>query len=97
MNYKEYLEALAQQTDMTVEQAGVLAASVADAIGQELQEGHDVRMEGFGSFVVDKELEHITRNPVTGQRMRVPPRLVVRFHPDGGLADGSSKHLSEHE
>ena len=97
MNYKEYLEVLARQTDMTVEQAGVLAASVADAIGQELQEGHEVCIEDFGSFVVDKELEHIAWNPVTGQRMLVPPRLVVQFHPNGWLTDSPSNNLSEHE
>ncbi len=58
--------------------------------------GESVSVAGFGSFEVKKRLERIMVNPSTGQRMIVPPKLVLNFKPaasikeelkKGGLAD----------
>ena len=35
----------------------------------------------FGNFEVKKRLERVIVNPTTGQRMLVPPKLVVAFKP----------------
>jgi DNA-binding protein HU-beta/integration host factor subunit alpha len=36
----------------------------------------------FGTFEVKKKMERIMVNPSTGQRMLVPPKLVLTFKPN---------------
>jgi DNA-binding protein HU-beta/integration host factor subunit alpha len=42
-----------------------------------------VLIPAFGTFEVKKKLERIMVNPSTGQRMLVPPKLVLTFKPNG--------------
>jgi DNA-binding protein HU-beta/integration host factor subunit alpha len=41
-----------------------------------------VLIPNFGTFEVKKKLERIMVNPSTGQRMLVPPKLVLNFKPN---------------
>ena len=43
--------------------------------------GENIVMTGFGTFEVKKRLERIIVSPSTGQRMLVPPKLVLGFKP----------------
>jgi DNA-binding protein HU-beta/integration host factor subunit alpha len=36
----------------------------------------------FGTFEVKKKMERVMVNPSTGQRMLVPPKLVLNFKPN---------------
>ena len=48
---------------------------------QELQDGNTIAIQGFGSFEVKKKLERVSVNPVTQQRLLIPPKLVLSFKP----------------
>ena len=50
-------------------------------MGDSFQEGDNVQMSNFGCFEVKKKLERVMVNPSTGQRMLVPPKLVLNFKP----------------
>jgi len=52
-----------------------------DAMNEKFQEGDNVVMQNFGTFEVKKRLERVVVNPGTGQRMLVPPKLVLSFKP----------------
>ena len=39
----------------------------------------------FGTFEVKKKLERVVVNPVTKQKMLIPPKMVVTFKPSGSL------------
>ncbi len=56
-------------------------SSVLNVMSQELQDGKSVVIQGFGSFDVKKKLERISVNPVTRQRMLIPPKLVLSYKP----------------
>lgn len=54
---------------------------------QELQDGNTIAIQGFGSFEVKKKLERVSVNPVTQQRLLIPPKLVLSFKPSITLKD----------
>ena len=62
-------------------------SSVLNVMSQELQDGKSVVIQGFGSFDVKKKLERISVNPVTRQRMLIPPKLVLSYKPSASLKE----------
>lgn len=96
MNNKEFITELSRQLEYTQEHTQGCIRSVIDAMSMAFDNGESVSVAGFGSFEVKKRLERIMVNPSTGQRMIVPPKLVLNFKPaasikeelkKGGLAD----------
>ena len=73
MNSKEFTGELSRRLGYTNKDAAVLVASLVDIMAQELQE--------FGTFEVKKKMERIVVNPVTRQRLLVPPKLSLTFKP----------------
>ena len=53
--------------------------SIVDSMADTFQEGNAVNVQNFGSFEVKKKMERIMVSPSTGQRMLVPPKLVLGF------------------
>ena len=81
MNNKAFISELARRTGYTLEDTQKLVNTVVESISDNLQEGNAVAISGFGSFDLKKRLERIITNPSTGQRMLVPPKLVINFRP----------------
>lgn len=81
MNNKEYINELARRSGYTQEVTRKLVHDVVAEMTDRLGESETVSIAGFGSFEVKKRLERILVNPSTKQRMLVPPKLVLSFHP----------------
>ena len=64
-----------------------MVASLLSVMTQELQDGNTIAIQGFGSFEVKKKLERISVNPVTQQRLLIPPKLVLTFKPSISLKE----------
>ena len=62
-------------------------SSVLSIMTQELQDGNTVSIQGFGSFEVKKKLERVSVNPITQQRLLIPPKLILSFKPSAGLKE----------
>ncbi|MBK9081527.1 MAG: integration host factor subunit alpha [Rhizobiales bacterium] len=58
-------------------------AAIVDAVIAEIVEtiavGEEVKLSGFGSFVVRKKAERMGRNPKSGEPARITPRRIVVF------------------
>ena len=54
---------------------------------QELQDGKTITIQGFGTFEVKKKLELVSFNPVTQQRLLIPPKLVLTYKPSISLKE----------
>ena len=52
-----------------------------DLVKAELTNGRNVKISGFGSFVVRDKKERMGRNPQTGEPMTISARRVVSFKP----------------
>lgn len=46
-----------------------------------LEAGHDVKLSGFGNFVLRNKRERPGRNPKTGEEIPIKARRVVTFRP----------------
>lgn len=81
MNNKEFISELSKRMGYSNKDATQFVSSVLNVMSQELQDGKSVVIQGFGSFDVKKKLERISVNPVTHQRMLIPPKLVLSYKP----------------
>jgi len=81
MNNKEYISRLAGETGFSHEDTQKLVQDVFGVMGKRFEDGDSILVSGFGTFEVKKRLERIMVNPSTGQRMLVPPKLVLNFKP----------------
>lgn len=82
MTNKDFISELAQQTGYSPEDTQKMVSSIVEAMGDHFQEDGAVLVPNFGTFEVKKKLERIMVNPATGQRMLVPPKLVLNFKPN---------------
>lgn len=61
--------------------------TIVDALTGNFQQGSMATIPNFGSFAVKKRLERIVVNPGTKQKMLIPPKLILSFHPTAALKD----------
>ena len=87
MNNKEFVTKLAEDSGYSLEDTQRLVRSVLTAMVKQLEKGNAVAVANFGTFEVKKRLERIMVNPSTGQRMLVPPKLVLNFKPTSSIKE----------
>jgi len=87
LNNKEFISGLSQKTGYNNKDTSEFVSSVLSIMSQELQEGKTVVLQGFGTFEVKKKLERVSVNPVTKQRLLIPPKLMLTFKPSAGLKE----------
>ena len=52
-----------------------------EEVRQALEMGHDVKLSGFGNFILRNKNERPGRNPKTGEEIPISARRVVTFRP----------------
>ena len=56
-----------------------------------LSEGHNVKISGFGSFILRDKGERVGRNPKTGIEVPIAPRRVMTFRASQIMRDKVAK------
>ena len=79
MNNKEFINELAERTGYSPKDTQKLVDNIINAMGDAFQEDNAVLVPNFGTFEPKKKLERVIVNPASGQRMLVPPKLVLGF------------------
>ena len=97
MNNKEFVAELAQRSGYSQEDTQKLMRTVVDAMGQSFEEGTPVFFPGVGTFEVKMRLERTVVSPTTGQRMLVPPKLVLNFRPVAAIKEKLKKGEGSNE
>ena len=87
MNKNDLVGNVAQKTDLSKADAAKAVDSVFDAITEALQGGDEVRLVGFGTFVVSARAESKGRNPQTGAEITIPASKQPKFKAGKGLKD----------
>ena len=82
MNNKDFITELADRTGYSAEETQRMVDLVIETMSDHFQEDENVQIPSFGTFEVKKKMERIMVNPSTGQRMLVPPKLVLNFKPN---------------
>lgn len=58
-----------------------------ETIKEKLEEGKNVKISGFGNWIVKNKHARMGRNPQTGTSMEISARKVVTFKPSQVLRD----------
>jgi nucleoid DNA-binding protein len=84
---KEMVRTVAGETGLTQLQVQEVVQKVVDAITQTLVREGRVELHALGVFSVRQRKPREARNPRTGEKVKVPARLVVTFKPGRGLGE----------
>ncbi len=87
MNKNELVGEVADKAGITKAQAGDAIDAALDAITSALKKGDEVRLLGFGNFVVADRKATTARNPQTGATVNVPASKAPKFRPGKALKD----------
>ena len=74
MNKSELVKALADQANISLDEATLVVNTFVDSMKDSLLEGGRVEIRGFGSFKVKEYGSYAGRNPRTGEKVAVEPK-----------------------
>lgn len=80
-------ELLNKQIGLSRAESADLVEQVLDLVTEALVTGENVKISGFGTFVLRDKNERIGRNPKTGIEVPITPRRVLTFRPSQALRD----------
>ena len=79
MNKSELVKALADQANISLDEATLVVNTFVDSMKDSLLEGGRVETRGFGSFKVKEYGSYAGRNPRTGEKVAVEPKRLPFF------------------
>ena len=87
MNKKELIKVMAENANLTLEQAAQALDGFEWAVGSTLLDGGTVKIVNFGTFKANPQPERTARNPATGESVIVPAHKRVAFIAGKGLKE----------
>lgn len=81
MNNKEFIAELSRRTGLNTRECTKKMNAFVSEFTHHLEEEDQISIPNFGIFETKKRLERVLVNPTTGQKMLVPPKIVVGFKP----------------
>ena len=87
MNNKDFTIELSRKGGYAYKETADMIGSLINVMTEQWQNNDSRSIQNFGSFEVKKKMERISVNPVTKQRMLVPPKLVLTFRPSNVLKE----------
>ena len=79
MNKIDLVKALADQSNISLDEATLVVNTFVDSMKDSLLEGGRVEIRGFGSFKVKEYGSYAGRNPRTGEKVAVEPKRLPFF------------------
>ena len=83
----EIAERLNRQVGLSRAESAQIVEQVLDLVSDALEQVENVKISGFGTFVMRDKNERIGRNPKTGIEVPITPRRVLTFRPSQSLRD----------
>ena len=78
-------EVLNRQVGLSRTDAAAMIESILGHMTTALLDGENVKISGFGTFVLRDKSERIGRNPKTGLELPMTPRRVLTFRASQGM------------
>ncbi len=91
MNKAEFIEAIAQKTNVTKADAERAVDAFIDIVTSTLKSGGEVVLTGFGTFSARTRKGRTGRNPQTGEKVEIPAMTLPKFKAGKGLKDALKK------
>ena len=93
MNKGDFIDRLADRTNLTKKEARTYLDSVLDLVQETLLKGEDVKLVGFGKFAVRARKASSRINPQTRKPIEVEAKVVPLFKPGKELKRQVEKTL----
>ena len=87
MTKAEIVEQVQSRTSFAQEDAIDVVESLFEMIRERMEKGEDIKLPGFGNFMVRQKRERVGRNPKTGEAIPILARKVISFKPSQVLRD----------
>ena len=87
MNKNELASAVADHADISKDEAGKAVDAVFQTIQNEMKNGNEVNILGFGKFSVGRREARKGRNPQTGAEVDIAASNTPKFKAGKGLKD----------
>jgi len=87
MTKKEIADKVAEDRGMSRVEAADLVEAVLDLMKEALTSGDELKIAGFGKWVVKEKGDRLGRNPQTGEELTIGQRKVLTFKPSPLLKD----------
>ena len=81
MNKKELIEKIATEQNVTKARAEEMVNAIFSTIVDELKSGENVKIPGFGNFVVKTRKQRVAVIPNSNKKVIVPSYRVAGFKP----------------
>ena len=87
MNKAELVAAVAEKAEISKKDAEAAVKAFTDVIAEELKKGEKVQLVGFGTFEVSEREAREGRNPLTGEKIKIPASKAPKFKAGKALKD----------
>ncbi|MFP4083439.1 MAG: HU family DNA-binding protein [Desulfonatronovibrio sp.] len=87
MNKSELIRSLAEERDISIDEATDIVSIFFDSMKEALKNGDRVEIRGFGSFKIKEYKPYQGRNPKTGEVVEVSPKKLPFFRAGKELKD----------
>lgn len=87
MNKAEFVEQVAEKSDLSRRQAEIAVDATLKTIEEQLARGGEISLTGFGKFHVAARSARQGRNPQTGATIQIKAARVPRFSAGSKLKD----------
>lgn len=95
MNKSEFIGAIAAKTDQPLSVAESMVNAFAETIKEEICNGGNVALVGFGTFEASERAARAGRNPKTGETIQIAASTSVKFKVGKALKDAVNSALTE--
>ncbi len=87
MNKSELVDAIANNADMTKKDAASALEAFTSVVTEELKNGGEISLVGFGTFKVSERAARSGRNPQTGEAIEIKASKNAVFKAGKALKD----------
>ncbi len=96
MNRNELVDSVVTVSGLKKGEAEQAVDAVFDAISAALRKGDEVRIAGFGTFLVSHRAATEGRNPRTGEKIAIAASNQPKFRAGKGLKDAVNGEAASH-
>jgi integration host factor subunit alpha len=84
-------DAINRKLGLSRSESLAMVESILSHMGQAMEQGENVKISGFGTFLLRDKAQRIGRNPKTGVEVPITPRRVLTFRASQLLKDRIAK------
>lgn len=94
MTKVDIFEKVQVNTGLTKKESAEMVEAVFSIMKNTLESGDNLKISGFGSFLVKEKADRRGRNPQTGETITIEARRILTFKPSAVLKDQINRELS---